>query len=100
MLSSSSPSFCPHPEERALARVSKDAAPGRYPDAWPWFVLREPQDARASPALLTMRLTDFMRQHTLQLFFPCAWPSSGLVSMWLQPALVAQYSHARQVSGE
>jgi protein PsiE len=30
----------------------------------------------------------------------CACPLSGLLSMWLQPALVAQYSHARQVSVE
>jgi hypothetical protein len=32
--------------------------------------------------------------------WPCPWAWSGLVSMWLQPALVAQNSHARQVSVE
>jgi hypothetical protein len=35
--------------------VSKDAARAA-PHARPWFVLREPQDARALPALLTMRV--------------------------------------------
>jgi hypothetical protein len=35
--------------------VSKDVAPVA-PHARPWFVLRVPQDARALPALLTMRV--------------------------------------------
>jgi hypothetical protein len=35
-----------------LPTVSKDRA---APHARPWFVLREPQDARALPALLTIR---------------------------------------------
>ena len=30
----------------------------------------------------------------------CACGAAGLLSMWLQPALLAQYSHARQVSAE
>src|ERR1700730_9297482 len=37
-----------------MPAVSKDAARAT-PHAQPWFVLREPQDARALPALLTMR---------------------------------------------
>jgi hypothetical protein len=30
----------------------------------------------------------------------CACGAAGLLSMWLQPALFAQYSHARHVSVE